>query len=151
MIELSKMVICLRKSPNQRWGLGRGLSVQSAIWWGPPASDKGWGGRARNRRCPLPHFLSGPDVWCPCRGASGSHPIIQLLFNFVFKQSYQNRTSDGCTVLSWAPRRAPEVIRRGRPSSRSYLRQHRYCVWYKIWQAPSQTNGGRQNKPLRSS
>lgn len=38
--------------------------------------------------------LSSP-LRCVC-----SCPVIQLLFNFVFKECYQNRACDGCAVLS---------------------------------------------------
>lgn len=72
-----------------RWDLLRPVHVRPGL-----------GRQGREQTLLLPRFPSGPDVCFPCRGASGSRPIIQLLFNFVFKQYYQNRTSDGCTVLS---------------------------------------------------
>lgn len=136
----------LTEEPEPKWGLARSIPVQGGIWGARLNQTRvgKWGGAQTPVRC-LPFPLVGPEsdfrvecVW--------QTPVIQLLFNFVFKQSYQNRTSDGCAALSDALKSIPEVIRRNSLSSGAYLRQHRCCVRYKTRQESPQTNGGKQNK-----
>lgn len=85
----------LTEEPEPEWDLARSTPVQA------PQIKQEWEGGEGNIRLPAASFsrwwaLSlislSRCVWQP--------PIIQLLFNFVFKQYYQHRTSDGCTVLS---------------------------------------------------
>ena len=119
-------------------------AVQKRLWQSPPKWDgiRRWGWV---RLLLLPH----PSLcWVPCWGVSAAAPLFSSCLILFSKSVIKtDHVMDALCYLK-ALKSIAEVIKRNSLSSQSYLRQHRYFECCKAWQASSQTNGGKHDKPF---
>lgn len=97
----------LTEEPEPEWGLACSIPVQGGIGGARLNQTRvgRWGGAQTPVRClPFPLWALSLISLSRCVWQT---PMIQLLFNFVFKQSYQDRAPDGCAALSEALNSAP--------------------------------------------
>ena len=88
---------CLpREGLGQKWGQGHGYRSAEEDLAKPTQMGQDLKVGVGPAVAPAPSFpVLSSLLRCVCNCS-----IIQLLFNFVFKECYQNRACDGCTVLS---------------------------------------------------